>query len=125
MNLRVIVVDDSTTVLEWASATLAPHGIEVIAHRGPFGLLRLVREINPDLVLLDVNMPGLAGGSVCKLLRKDGLSNLVVCLYSSMPEAALSRMAVECGADAVISKTKDPNELATSIRRAHSKNRRG
>ena len=69
--LRVLVVDDEEDVLRLARIILESGGYEVATASSGEEALRMVEEDRPDLVLLDVVMPGLSGLDVCRLLRRD------------------------------------------------------
>ncbi|MBC7544096.1 MAG: response regulator [Candidatus Sericytochromatia bacterium] len=69
MKQKIVAVDDSHIVLDWVTSSLQTHNIEVVGHDSPFGVLRLASEAKPDMLLLDVNMPGLNGKAVCEIIK--------------------------------------------------------
>lgn len=113
---RIAIVDDSEVTLEWAREQLTAFGFDVVVHRGPFGIYRLVKTHQPKLVLLDINMPGLSGSLACSLLKSKGIDDLLVILHSAIPKDEMEARVAECGADGCIQKTNDPAELARQIR---------
>ena len=68
-KVRVLVVDDDPDLLELVRRTLTPH-FEVQTHNSALGVSNLVRNGEPDLVLLDVNFPALKGDQVLALARR-------------------------------------------------------
>jgi CheY-like chemotaxis protein len=101
----VLVVDDHPLVARMVARLLRLRGIEVYTHLRSFGLLNYIADLKPNLVLLDVEMPGLDGSSLTALIRKDpSLSGCRVILHSGLPVAELARIAASCGADGYLAK---------------------
>ncbi|MFL6139610.1 MAG: response regulator transcription factor [Frankiaceae bacterium] len=69
---RLLVVDDEPTIVELLSASLRYAGFEVVTARNGAEALKAARELPPDLLVLDVMMPGLDGFEVVRRLRADG-----------------------------------------------------
>ncbi len=68
-SLRILVIDDDEDFLRFAQLVLERLGHEAVTHKGPWGTLMAVRRAAFDLVLLDMNMPGLSGTWLIDLLR--------------------------------------------------------
>ena len=68
---RILVVDDEEDVLELARIILGAEGYRVITASSGEEALSIIRDSRPDLVLLDVVMPGLSGLDVCRQLKRD------------------------------------------------------
>lgn len=113
---KVVFVDDSIVALEWAKEALGEVGIDVVTYNASLGIQSFVRKTKPNVVLLDVNMPALNGDLVCRML-KDSVQtrNVVVVLYSSMPENELAALAAKAGADGYIVKSDDGARLAEQL----------
>ncbi len=79
-------------------------------HRGPFGTLAAIRDTHCDLVLLDVNMPGLDGPALVRVIRHT-YNQLPLLLFSNMEKPVLERIARHIGADGAISKSASDDEL--------------
>jgi len=91
LSSKILVIDDSELALEWVRSGLQPMGIEVLTSNTPFGTHKAVLRNQPDLVLLDVGMPGLSGDNLCKILKNNpNTKDIVVILYSSLPEGELA-----------------------------------
>lgn len=105
MQKTILVVDDDDALLEVTTAQLQKLGCRVVVQRNGFGVLSAVREEKPDLVLLDVNMPGLSGESVADLLKARHPMREFKCLfYSSNDEDTLRDAVRRYGMDGYISK---------------------
>jgi len=114
---RILVVDDSKFMLEWASDVLRSAGYEVSTCARSLGLTALVMDQKPDLVLLDVCMAALPGDAVCKLLRSNPhTSKVLVALHSSLPENELRERSEAAGADAYITKSEDSHEFTRKVK---------
>lgn len=79
-------------------------------HRGPFGTLAAIRDTQCDLVLLDVNMPGLDGPALVRVIRHT-YNQLPVVLYSNMEQAVLERIVRYVGADGAVVKDATDDKL--------------
>jgi diguanylate cyclase (GGDEF)-like protein len=111
---RVCVVDDDPTTLAAMAALLAPE-FEVVAARNGRDALRLIRRDPPDLVLLDVQMPGLDGFAVCRRLKADPLTEgLPVVFLTAQGDEATEVDGLAAGAADFI--TKPPRGPAVCAR---------
>ena len=87
---RILVVDDDPAHLHSTKGILEAEGYEVLTHDQPFGSTNVIMQFKPDLVLLDVNMPGLSGERLAEVYRANGrIRSTRVMLYSSNDEDAL------------------------------------
>ncbi len=115
---KVMIVDDSEIVLALAAHTLQGAGYRVVTHPHPAGCLALVLKEAPDLLLIDVNMPGLSGDTVVKMVGSAQLkSPMVVLLHSSLPADVLAQKVVASGANGFIRKTESSMELVRQVAR--------
>jgi CheY-like chemotaxis protein len=114
-KVRILAVDDDPAHLVSTLAILEAEGYDVFTHNSAFGVTNLVRELKPQLVLLDVNMPGLSGDTLGSLLRnRSDTGSVPVVFYSSNDEDWLRRAVQKHGAMGYISKG-DPAALRTRI----------
>ena len=105
---KVLVVDDDPIVLEITRARLERAGFEVVTRQDAVGTMRAVLDDAPDVVLLDVNMPGLSGEVLTRLITGTQFGRRTsIILHSAKEEEALGRLAQDCGAAGSIPKTPD------------------
>ncbi|HEX6620302.1 MAG TPA: response regulator transcription factor [Solirubrobacteraceae bacterium] len=121
MPERVLVVDDDALVRRMLTRSLAAEGFEV-EHVADGGAALAAAEASaPDLVVLDVTMPGLDGLAVCRRLRANGLRGSILMLTAR--DAVADRVAgLEAGADDYLVKPFAVEEL---VARLHALGRRG
>jgi two-component system, OmpR family, response regulator len=113
-KVRVLVVDDDLDLLELVRRTLTPH-FEVQTHNSALGVSNLVRNGEPDLVLLDVNFPALKGDQVLSLARRYAPRTTKFILYSASDESKLRALARASGADGYLSKSVQGSELIQKL----------
>jgi PleD family two-component response regulator len=102
---RILIIDDDERHLISAKVILEEEGYEVITHYGGFGATNVVKEVQPDLVLLDINMPALSGDKLSSLLlSNDKTKNVPIVFYSSNDEDDLRRAVLEYGVKGYICK---------------------
>ncbi|RZU53647.1 DNA-binding response OmpR family regulator [Krasilnikovia cinnamomea] len=112
---RVLVVDDDPTVSDVVRRYLEQAGCEVrLAADGADGLAAIAAE-RPDLVVLDLMMPGIDGLEVCRRVRRQ-LPDLPVVMLTALGEEADRILGLEVGADDYVTKPFSPRELVLRIR---------
>jgi two-component system chemotaxis response regulator CheY len=112
----VLVIDDSEIVLESVRTTLEDAGFIVTTRSMAYGSSWEILERKPDVVLVDVNMPGLSGQDIVAIARaRADLGKTRVLLFSSEPPEKLEALARGCGAHGWIRKTADHAELAEAV----------
>jgi DNA-binding response OmpR family regulator len=94
---KVLVVDDNELVGKLVAYHLGKVGCDVESCHSPFGVLQKVKDFNPDIVLLDMKMPGLSGRSVASLLRKGERGLKCKTIIFSSEEEHLQKQMVEEG----------------------------
>ena len=113
----MVVVDDSDIARGVAEHALTRAGMRVVGVDVPFAVASTVSEVQPDLVLMDVNMPSIRGDKLVEILRKNALPTCPVVLYSDMAASELARLSRAAGADGYIVKSFHPEELVSAVRR--------
>jgi putative two-component system response regulator len=114
---RVLVVDDHAASRMTALALLAMEGYEVIEADSGTLVMEMVIHNQPDLVLLDVMMPGMDGFQVCQLLKQDERTRLIPVIFITSLNDRRSRIrGIEVGADDFLSKPFDRVELAARVK---------
>jgi DNA-binding response OmpR family regulator len=113
---KIVILDDSELVREMVAAMLEDHGYEVIALDNQFALSPVLGREKPDLVLIDVGMPALAGDVLVRITKTyKGLHKCPMVLLSDRSPDELSTLARDCGAAGFIRKTSDAGALARAI----------
>jgi two-component system KDP operon response regulator KdpE len=113
---RILVIDDEPQIRRIMRTTLTTAGYEVDdAKTGEEGLLKM-RDFRPDLVLLDINMPGMGGLAACKAIRAD--ANVAIIMLTVHDTEAAKIEALDAGADDFVMKPFSTPELLARLRAA-------
>jgi DNA-binding response OmpR family regulator len=117
MSARIAVVDDEEAIRETLIETLEQNGFETLGYdNGRTGLDGMRRD-PPDLVLLDVNMPGLDGIEVCRRLRADpATARLPVVMLTGLSSEADQLLGYDVGADDYVNKPWSQRTLVARLR---------
>lgn len=114
---KILLVDDEPFISRAVATVLENAGFKVTTCEQWAGVASAVRTEEPDLVLLDYNMPMLKGDSICAILKRNGARpGMKIVLFSSESPSDLLRIAAECGADGWIPKNTAPTNLVQQIR---------
>jgi CheY-like chemotaxis protein len=115
MGKRILIADDDPDVLETAKIRLEAAGYDVFTTSGADSVGD-ARDAKPDLILLDVIMPGMDGFSVLREIKRDpDLADTPVIIFSAKPKAAMIELFGPEGITGYISKPYDPKELVAQI----------
>lgn len=120
---KVLLVDDSDLALATVSGVLEDAGYEVRSTNDVGALNTVLGDWRPDIILTDVNMPGISGVDLCRMLKSSyETAHVPVVLFSVEPNDVLADMARACEADGFLSKAAGlialPDELALLIETA-------
>jgi len=113
---RILVVDDEPQIRRVMRTTLAAHGYEVADARSGEQALEEIRAEKYDLVLLDVNMPGMGGVEACRAIRRDSEAAIIMLTVRNTEEDKVE--ALDAGADDYVTKPFSTPELLARIRAA-------
>jgi class 3 adenylate cyclase len=124
---RVLVVDDDVDMAAFLAKIIANEGLTAdTVHDGAAALAAVAAEA-PDLVLLDVMLPGMSGFDVCRRLKSDPLTALIpVVLVTALEDHGSRVRGIEAGADDFLRKPVEPEELIArvkTLRRLHETRR--
>lgn len=117
MGNKILVVDDEVVLLETLAYNLEMAGYQVsTAADGP-GALELARREKPDLVILDLMLPGIDGLEVCRRLRRgDETAETLVLMLTAKSEEIDKVVGLEIGADDYVTKPFSKHELLARVR---------
>ncbi len=117
MTRKLLVVDDDPAVRDWALQTLAEAGYTTLGCEDGQRALGLVRDERPDLVLMDVEMPGLGGREVCRIIKgSPSFGFLPVILMTTSADVQGKVEGLELGADDFLVKPLNPLELVARVK---------
>lgn len=113
---KVLIADDDADLRKMLSILLPKSRYEVFTASDGNGAWQTIRELVPDIVLLDVMMPGMDGLEICRLIRGDNhTNNIPVILLTAKTQLKDKLDGIEAGADDYVTKPIDPLELQARI----------
>jgi two-component system, OmpR family, alkaline phosphatase synthesis response regulator PhoP len=114
MSGLILVVDDEPKIVKLARDYLEQSGFRVITAIDGKSALALAHHDRPDLVVLDLNMPGMDGLDVCRTLRRE--SDIPIIMLTARVEEIDRIIGLELGADDYLTKPFSPRELVARVR---------
>jgi putative two-component system response regulator len=112
-----MVVDDDAVARNAIGRTLRARGYDVRLEADGRGAVESARRLQPDVVLLDVNMPGMSGMEVCRELRSDPETRFIsILMLTGLSTTERLVEALDAGADDFLGKPPDPVELLARVR---------
>ncbi|MCJ7688177.1 MAG: response regulator transcription factor [Clostridiaceae bacterium] len=114
---KILVVDDEEHILELIKFNLEKNGYKVILANNGIDAIKLAKEQCPQLMLLDLMLPGMDGLDVCKEIRKDSsMANMPIIMITAKGEEIDKIIGLELGADDYITKPFSVRELVARIK---------
>lgn len=114
MNNVILVVDDEPKIVKLAQDYLERSGYKVLSANDGQTALAIARTDRPDLIVLDLNLPGMDGLDVCRALRRE--SDVPIIMLTARVDETDRLIGLELGADDYISKPFSPRELVARVR---------
>ena len=116
MSKKVLVVDDSLDVIKMIGLMLQHQGFEIIAAQSGAQALAKAQAENPDVIILDIMMPGVDGYEVCRRLRADPVTaNTPILMFTAKTSVSDKVAGFEAGADDYLTKPIRPSDLVSRI----------
>jgi len=113
---RILVADDEVYIVHILEFSLSMEGYEVVSANNGVAALEVIEKEMPDLVVLDVMMPGLSGHEVCRRLRTDPRTRHIPIIFLTAKDSPAERdEGLELGANAYITKPFGPRKLIEAI----------
>ncbi len=117
MTSKILIVDDTTELLFFLDYIFQRNDFEVVTAANGKDAIRIAKETHPDVLLVDVMMPGIDGLEVCRQLRQDpDMRDVPILLYSAAVGEEIRQKAVDAGANEFLGKTMNHEELVTKVR---------
>ena len=114
---KILIIDDTELMVKLTTDILTEKGYEVVSANNGLDGIKMVMAEKPDLVLLDIVMPGIDGFEVCKLLRQDESNNLMpIIMLTAQGNEEDKLTGLELGADDYITKPFNPRELISRVK---------
>lgn len=113
---KIMVIDDEPSITKLVSAYLKPEGYEVITASDGNAGLKAARVFKPDLIILDVMLPGLDGIELLSRLRRE--SDVYVIMLTARTEETDKIVGLSVGADDYVTKPFSPRELVARVKAA-------
>lgn len=121
MGRHVVLIEDEPNIVEAIRFLLTREGWTVDAHSDGSDAVEVIREADPDLVILDLMLPGKSGMEIIKDLRdEDGLRNLPVLMLTARGQARDREMAEKAGVSRFMTKPFSNIEVLAAVRDLHA-----
>ena len=114
MNETILVVDDEPKIVQLARDYLEKNGFKVLSSGNGQQALAITRQERPDLIVLDLMLPGMDGLDVCRAIRRE--SDVPIIMLTARAEEADELIGLELGADDYITKPFSPRALVARVR---------
>ena len=119
---KILIVDDDVAITEFMKALVKMDGHEPTTVNDSMKAVEVAQSVNPDLITLDLMMPGLTGFELCELLHKDPkFANIPIVIVSARDDSESKQKAIEAGAMAYITKPFGVDDFIGKIKELTSR----
>ena len=115
MSVKLLVIDDDSAVTDLLTLLLKSNGFEVAATNNSTEGLGIIRDISPDVVILDLMMPEMDGWQICKAVRE--FSQVPIIILSALNDPSMIASVLDAGADDYLTKPTPSRVLIAHINR--------
>ncbi len=116
MAEKILIVDDEPDVVKILGMRLKANGYQIIAAHDGAAAIELTHYEKPDLIILDIKMPGTNGYSVFEDHKTSASTmSIPIVFFSALPPEQVQEKATQLGAKGFVSKSADPDEILTKI----------
>ena len=116
MAEKILIADDEPGVVKILGMRLKANGYQIIAAHDGAAAIELAHYEKPDLIILDIKMPGTDGYSVFEELKASAdTMSIPIVFFSALPPEQVQEKATQLGAEGFVSKSADPDEILTKI----------
>ena len=113
---KILIADDEPDILEIIQYNLKNEGYEVATAKNGNDALDLAKRFNPDLIILDIMMPGKTGIEVCNLLRmQPAFNDTLIIFLTALSDEGTEIKGLETGADDYLTKPVSPKVLVSKV----------
>ncbi len=120
MPIKLLVIDDDFAVTDLLTLLLKSQGFEVFATNNSAEGLSMIRDLEPDLVVLDLMMPEMDGWEVCRSVRQ--FSQVPIIILSALNDPSMIASVLDAGADDYLTKPTPSRVLVAHINRLAKRN---
>ena len=113
---KILIIDDEPSIVNLVAAYLKPEGYEVLTAMDGSAGLKAARAFKPDLIILDVMLPGIDGIELLSRIRRE--SEVYVILLTAKTEETDKIVGLSVGADDYVTKPFSPRELIARVKSA-------
>jgi DNA-binding response OmpR family regulator len=123
---KVLIIDDDITMLELLKRGLCGLGYAVETAENDSEMRRILEKLRPDIILMDVSMPGIDGISLCREMRRSpGLTDIPILMLSAFSDEKTVHDAMLFGANGFLCKPCEPAKLGSCIEEILKKSNSG
>ena len=115
-NKKILIIDDDENIIKMLELVLKPYGVEIDNAKSGSEGIRRAKEIKPDLITLDIRMPGIGGLEALKKLKNDEETKNIPIIVVSADADRFKKECVSIGAYCVLNKPFDFNQFRTIIK---------